>query len=715
MKLNSTTKFLSLAIAMLFSIGVIAQPANDNVCDAIDITNGTHFVESNDGATVEAGEETIIPPSGPCAPGVWCDFSGADGASGIDNSIWFKFDAPADGGVLISGCISDFDNQIAVYEVGDCSDFSTFTYVWGDDDTPGDATCGLPVDGQEYSLSSSFTLECLTPGQTYYIIVDGWQDGDGGAEIVGAIDMAATEVAATGDAAAIESITPTAPTCMGGSDGTAVAVIAGPPPYTFAWSTGDAGTSVSGLSAGDYTFTVTDACGNAAMETITIPDGPEPTQIVAELPGNGVVQPTNCDDGSISSGASGSDGQIRVGVSSGTPPFTMVWNTGDTTAFLNGIGEGTYTVTITDGCGNPAAVESFTLETPDVTGGDPAGPDVQGVCDPNGLPIGGASGLGQLSQLNTTNQADDGNVACGQNGDDGIRYYSENAYLRAFDLDAQFGLSGPVQIEGVDFVLSAVAATDAGGLQPNTYKLYTASSTDLASATLTEIASIEAMVPDMDAEYYRAPLQATVDASEILVVEIFHPGGGAEVGHQFGVGANMDVLDQPTYIRSGACGLSTPTLITDIGFTQQTVMNVIIRDESANTYAWDDPNGGLSATDIAAPVASASGTYTVTVTDLCGNTVVDAVGVDCVVGVVAPEDAVFTISPNPSNGLFQLQNTDTAQNIMLQVFDLQGKMMQAEQFNGTLHTLDLSAYTAGIYVLKLDNGVDIETHKLIVY
>jgi len=625
-----------------------------------------------------------------------------------------KFDAPADGSsVSISACISDFDNQLAVYEVGDCNDFSTFTFVWGTDDQE---ECGVANDeDMTPGLASEMTLECLTAGQTYYILVDGWQDTQGGGFITGFIDLGLEEITPTGDVVAIESVTPTAPTCMGGADGSATAAFTGPAPYTFAWSTGDTESSVSGLAAGDYTFSITDACGNMAMETVTIPDGPEPTQIVTALPASHIVHPTDCGDGSISSGASGSDGQISVGVSSGTQPFTMVWSTGDTTAFLSGLAPGDYTVTISDGCGNPPAVETFTLTTASA-GGDVAGADIETTCG-NTAELGGA-GLGQLSQLNTTDQEDTGNVACGVTIDD-VRYIAENAYLRAFDLEADFGLSGPVQIEGVDFFLSAIAGDGFGGLQPVNFILYTATSTDLGSnfTALTEIASVNTMVPDMPGgDYFRAPLKATVDASDVLVVEIMHPGPSDDL-HQFTVGANMTVLPQPTYIRSNACGIGSPTLITDIGFTQQTIMNIIYRDASDNTYAWDDPNGDLSATDVANPTVTveAPASYTVTVTDACGNETVDEVAVDCEVGIVAPEDAVFTISPNPSNGVFQLQNTDIAQNIMLQVFDLQGKMMEAEQFNGTLHTLDLSAYAAGVYVLKLDNGVDIETHKLIVY
>ncbi len=713
MKLNLTTKFLSLAVAMLFSIGVIAQPANDNVCDAIDLTGGGNSdLVDNTGATVQDGENALDPPTiDGCAPGGWCDPAGAN-ESNIDNSIWFKFDAPAAGSVTISACLSNFDTQIAVYEVGDCSDFSTFTYVWGTDDIEG---CGVLDDGTTMGLSSEMTLECLTAGQSYYILLDGWDNDDPTFSVPeGFVDLSLEEIAPTGDAVMIESSSVTNPTCMGGADGSASVVITGgSPPYTFAWDTGATEQTLADVGQGTYTFTVTDACGNMAMETVTVMDGPEPTQVVTAVSEFSIVHPTDCGDDSIESGNSGTDGQIALGVSSGTPPYTMVWSTGDTTALLTGLAPGDYTVTVYDGCDNPPAVETFTLTTA-AGNSTPAGEDVETTCGST-AEIGG-SGLGALSQLNTDTGlgALAGNVACRGGG-----FYSDNSYFRAFELDDDFGLSGEVQIEGVDFLLFAEAAPEAGGLQSVTFRLHTADMTDLASATLTEIASITMMVPDIpDYEFFRAPVSATVDASEILVVEIAHPGGTI---HRFDVASivpdNVSTFPQPTYLLSSGCGLSAPIAMTAIGFDNQALMNIIYRDNSGDTYAWDDPNGDLSATDTANPslTVTAPATYTVTVTDACGNSVIDEVSVDCEVGIVAPEDAVFTISPNPSNGIFQLQNTDTAQNIMLQVFDLQGKMMEAEQFNGTLHTLDLSAYPAGIYVLKLDNGVDIETHKLMVY
>ena len=57
------------------------------------------------------------------------------------------------------------------------------------------------------------------------------------------------------------------------------------------------------------------------------------------------------------------DGQISSTVIQGTPPYNYSWNSGATTPNLNGLGAGTYTLTVTDsnGC---ATSESLTLQSP---------------------------------------------------------------------------------------------------------------------------------------------------------------------------------------------------------------------------------------------------------------------------------------------------------------------------------------------------------------
>ncbi len=136
-------------------------PPNDALCDAIALTLDaacTGAIYSNEDATSQAGE-----PEGDCFDG------------GATSTVWFSFVAPANGRVLIS---TDFlpatntDTQISVYAAPtDCSDLTTLS-----------AALGCDQDGGEVIIYNSI-LELdetvLTPGDTYYIQVDGYYGTSG--------------------------------------------------------------------------------------------------------------------------------------------------------------------------------------------------------------------------------------------------------------------------------------------------------------------------------------------------------------------------------------------------------------------------------------------------------------------------------------------------------------------------------------------------------
>lgn len=144
--------------------------------------------------------------------------------------------------------------------------------------------------------------------------------------------------------------------CPGGSDGTAlVSAGYGTPGYTYSWSpSGGTGASASGLSAGTYTTTVTDANGCTATTQIVIT---EPAAITATA--------TTQDE------TSGNDGSINLTANGGTPGYSYNWSNGTTLEDPTGLAGGTYTVTITD---NNGCTQSFSftvnsqLGTEDLTG-----------------------------------------------------------------------------------------------------------------------------------------------------------------------------------------------------------------------------------------------------------------------------------------------------------------------------------------------------------
>ncbi len=126
--------------------------------------------------------------------------------------------------------------------------------------------------------------------------------------------------------------------CNGGNDGVARVVASGATaPYTYSWGGTETRDSLTGLSIGDYTVTVTDNNGCSDTVTVTIS---EPTVLTANATG----QDANCNGSN--------DGQISLTVNGGTPTYTYVWSGGGgTSQNPTGLSANTYTVTVTDGNG----------------------------------------------------------------------------------------------------------------------------------------------------------------------------------------------------------------------------------------------------------------------------------------------------------------------------------------------------------------------------
>lgn len=157
-------------------------------------------------------------------------------------------------------------------------------------------------------------------------------------------------------------------TCFGGNNGAATATVSGGvAPVNYGWSTGSGNLSVSGLTAGNYTFTVSDNTGC----TVTLPVNiTQPTQITFNP---ATIQNIGC--------SGGSNGSITANPTGGTPPYTYAWvkQTGGQTytgQTISNLTADSYAVTVTDGANCTAVASysvtsvpplSFTLSTTNVT------------------------------------------------------------------------------------------------------------------------------------------------------------------------------------------------------------------------------------------------------------------------------------------------------------------------------------------------------------
>ena len=140
--------------------------------------------------------------------------------------------------------------------------------------------------------------------------------------------------------------------CNGGSNGSAtVSVTGGTTGYTYSWSpSGGTSATASGLSAGNYTVTVTDANSCTATRSFAIT---QPTVLAASA---GSRTNVSCNGGS--------NGTATVNVSGGTGTYTYSWSpSGGTSATATGLIAGNYTVTVTD-ANSCTTTQSFTITEP---------------------------------------------------------------------------------------------------------------------------------------------------------------------------------------------------------------------------------------------------------------------------------------------------------------------------------------------------------------
>jgi gliding motility-associated-like protein len=203
-----------------------------------------------------------------------------------------------------------------------------------------DVTCNGAATG-----SATANVTGGSPGYTY-----AWSPGGGTTPTIsgltaGNYTVIITDSAGCSDTATVTVTEPpalatstfsTATSCAGGSDGVMWATsTGGTGTLTHVWTPGNlTGDTITGVSAGTYTVTVTDSfgCTNTATVTVT-----QPTAIALSVTSNDV----SC--------SGGSDGSATVTASGGTPGYNYQWlPSGGTAATATGLSAGVYTCVVTD-------------------------------------------------------------------------------------------------------------------------------------------------------------------------------------------------------------------------------------------------------------------------------------------------------------------------------------------------------------------------------
>ena len=123
--------------------------------------------------------------------------------------------------------------------------------------------------------------------------------------------------------------------CHGGSDGRiGVSVSGGTPGYAYNWSNGATGATIMNLKKGLYHLTVTDNNSCTRVKSYVID---EPNVINRSI----ILQKNvSC--------FNGSDGEIEVSISGGTPPYSLSWSNGDSGPIAKDLSAGVITLSILD-------------------------------------------------------------------------------------------------------------------------------------------------------------------------------------------------------------------------------------------------------------------------------------------------------------------------------------------------------------------------------
>jgi len=441
--------------------------------------------------------------------------------------------------------------------------------------------------------------------------------------------------------------------CNGNSSGVATASAgSGTSPYTYSWTNGGTNASTTGLSAGTYTVTITDANNCSQTQTVVI------TQ-------PGVL---SANASSVAANCNSNNGSTSVTASGGTGTLTYSWSSGSTLTSATGLSAGTYTCTVTD---VNSCTKTVTVSVSS-TGG-------------------GTAGIQSSTNINC-NGGNNGTATASSTGGTSPYTYSWNNGLST---SAATGLSAGTYTCTVTDSLGCSATVSVSISQPAAMAVNpNSANTDCGATNGT----------------------ATANATGGTGAYTYSWSNGATIQQATNLSAGtytITVTDANGCTKTAATTVGTnggPTANAGVNVTIVQGTSTVLNATGGGTYSWSPPLG-LSCTNCQNPTASPTVTtvYIVTVTDVNGCTATAAVTV--VVDIPCPSNNDYTVpnafSPNGDghNDMFVLQGwKDCIAQFSMIIYDRWGEKVyeSADPAKGWDGMLRGKMMDAGVFVYYID-------------
>jgi hypothetical protein len=467
----------------------------------------------------------------------------------------------------------------------------------------------------------------------------------------GCMTMSSATITQPASALAANASTTTNVACFGDSNGEAmVMATGGTAPYSFAWINGITTANNTGLAAGTYSVTATDANNCMSMATITI------TAPTSALSLNIAV------DNNVSCNGL-ADGAITANASGGTTPYSFAWSNSQTNAIATGLAAGTYTATVTDANNCIVVGAATTITMPSALSISIASTDPTSCGVANGTATATVSGGTTAYSFNWNN----GSTTAALNG------LSAGSYM--------------------------VTATDANGCMV------------MAAATLTAPNGITVSFPAFSNVSCFGADDATINADVVGGTAPFsfvwnnnsttQNQSGLAAGTYFVTATDANGCSNSGSLAVGAPAQLTVTTINSIDASCLTCADGTTTASSTGgtgsvSFLWS--NGATTATIF----GLLPNTYTVTVTDANGCSTTTNVVISGFVAVTEQTANAIRLFPNPTSSFVTIDGLNAG--ARLSVVNALGQVIRTVETQNNVEQIDLSDLAPAVYLIRIESG-----------